>query len=41
MFKEINIFQIFFDEPEKEFHLREIARIFKKIRLQSKKDWMN
>lgn len=30
MFKKINILKLFFEEPEKEFHLREIARIFKK-----------
>ena len=29
MFKEINNLRIFFEEPEKEFHLRGIARILK------------
>jgi len=30
MFKEINNLKIFFEEPEREFHLREIARIIRK-----------
>src|SRR3989344_7375068 len=30
MFKKINTLQIFFEEPEREFHLREIARILRK-----------
>lgn len=30
MFKEINNLKIFLEEPEKEFHLREVARITKK-----------
>ncbi len=30
MFKEINNLKIFFEEPTREFHLREIARILKK-----------
>lgn len=30
MFKEINNLKIFFENPEREFHLREIARILKK-----------
>lgn len=37
MFKEINILKIFFEEPEREFHLREIARIFKKNPVTIKK----
>jgi len=37
MFKEINTLQIFFEEPEREFHLREIARIFKKNPVTIKK----
>jgi len=30
MFKEINNLKLFFDEPTKEFHLRQLARLFKK-----------
>ena len=37
MFKEINNLRIFFEEPEREFHLREIARILKKNPVTVKK----
>lgn len=37
MFTELNYLKIFFEEPEKEFHLREIARIFKKNPVTIKK----
>ena len=37
MFKELNYLKIFFDEPEKEFHLREIGRIVKKNPVTVKK----
>jgi len=37
MFREINTTKIFFEEPEREFHLREIARIFKKNPVTIKK----
>jgi predicted nucleotidyltransferase len=37
MFKKINRLSIFFEEPEREFHLREIARIIKKNPVTVKK----
>ncbi len=37
MFKELNNLKIFFEEPEKEFHLREIARLTKKNPVTVKK----
>jgi len=38
MFKEINILKVFFEEPEREFHLRELARIMKKNPVTVKKN---
>lgn len=37
MFKELNNLKIFFEEPEREFHLREIARLTKKNPVTVKK----
>ena len=37
MFKELNAIKIFFEEPERQFHLREISRILKKNPVTIKK----
>lgn len=37
MFKEINRLKLFFEEPEREFHLRELARLLKKNPVTVKK----
>jgi predicted nucleotidyltransferase len=49
MFKELNILKIFFEEPNREFNVREVARILKispataskELKLLSKKDLLN
>lgn len=38
MFKELNSLMIFFEEPEREFHLREISRLVKKNPVTVKKN---
>lgn len=41
MFKELNNLKIFFEEPQREFHLREISRILKKNPVTIKKHLEN
>ena len=38
MFKEINSLKLFFEEPQREFHLRELSRIIKKNPVTIKKN---